>query len=137
MDEDKNLYLEFATELLSVLAEIAHMLRWHLPIAIGIPGYEPGAFKARPASNLTTAIRHVERARHLLKEEPLTERHRDMFNDMLLSWLSGAEITDGIGQHGATSWRVDSVDALIDTVEGYIELIAGTFPCTEPPQGAV
>ncbi|WP_228916860.1 hypothetical protein [Streptomyces sp. DH20] len=90
-----------------------------LPLPVVIPDFAPEDGEDAPAQ----ALLSLDRVRQLIDDEPLSERHKRAWVNLVLDWFTAYELLVITRMAGPAPWRLDAAEFALNRIVTWIEAI--------------
>ncbi|MFJ7100169.1 hypothetical protein [Streptomyces albogriseolus] len=90
-----------------------------LPLPVTIPDFTPEDGEDGPVQ----ALLSLDRVRQLIDDEPLSERHKRAWVNLVLDWFTAYELLVITRMAGPAPWRLDAAEFALNRIVTWIEAI--------------
>lgn len=115
-DDAVERFLELSEFTMAAHAYLRALLR-DLPVPVTVAPFDP------KGSDQSEALLGLNRARHLIKDEPISDIHKEAYNRLVLDWFSAYEIMALTKEAGPAPWRLDTVEHALHRFTTVAEMI--------------
>jgi hypothetical protein len=114
-DDDRYERFDELTDLVLGGFEFLRQMLTGLPIPVAVPELD--------ADNMVEVLLSLDRARDLVKDEPLPEIMRLALDKLILDWFTAYELSALGKMAGLTPWRLDGLDYAVMRFAANLQLI--------------